>query len=239
MESSKIVRLPVYSQIKDAILQKLSSREWKFDQPLPSETKMAEEFGVSIGSIRRAVSDLEDSGILVRRQGVGTFVRSYKSTGLWNRFQKFVRKDGRLPVFESEPIKLEIIPAPDRVAEKMKIVPGTPVIHCLRSMSDNSEHAGVDESFLDLQTFRDIKIEDLKGVKGNLYKLYEEKLGVFIADVTDILEFVIVDEQIQKTCGLPVGTPLFFVTRQSRLLNKKTVELRYEYCSAVNYLLRI
>ena len=87
MKSSKIVRLPLYAQIKDAILQKLSQREWKFDQPLPSESKMADEFGVSVGSIRHAVAELEDAGILIRRQGVGTFVRSYKDTGLWNRFK--------------------------------------------------------------------------------------------------------------------------------------------------------
>ena len=105
MKSSKIVRLPLYAQIKDAILQKLSQREWKFDQPLPSESKMADEFGVSVGSIRHAVAELEDAGILIRRQGVGTFVRSYKDTGLWNRFQKFMRKDGRLPVFRKQPAK--------------------------------------------------------------------------------------------------------------------------------------
>lgn len=239
MKSSKIVRLPLYAQIKDAILQKLSQREWKFDQPLPSESKMADEFGVSVGSIRHAVAELEDAGILIRRQGVGTFVRSYKDTGLWNRFQKFMRKDGRLPVFESNPLRLEIIPAPENVAEKMKIMPGDPVIRCLRDMSDNGERTGVDVAYLDLATFRDLKIEDLEDVNGNLYKLYEEKLGVFIADVTDILEFVIVDKEIQKICDLPLGTPLFFVTRQSRLLNKKTVEIRYEYCSAVNYRLRI
>lgn len=217
MKSSKIVRLPLYAQIKDAILQKLSQREWKFDQPLPSESKMADEFGVSVGSIRHAVAELEDAGILIRRQGVGTFVRSYKDTGLWNRFQKFMRKDGRLPVFESNPLRLEIIPAPENVAEKMKIMPGDPVIRCLRDMSDNGERTGVDVAYLNLATFRDLKIEDLEDVKGNLYKRYEEKLGVFIADVTDILEFVIVDKEIQKICDLPLGTPLFFVTRQSRL----------------------
>ena len=70
MKSSKIVRLPLYAQIKDAILQKLSQREWKFDQPLPSESKMADEFGVSVGSIRHAVAELEDAGILIRRQWV-------------------------------------------------------------------------------------------------------------------------------------------------------------------------
>lgn len=239
MKRSNIIRMPVYAQIKEAILQKLSSREWKFDQPLPSESKMAEEFGVSIGSVRHAVADLEDAGILVKRQGVGTFVRSYKGTGVWNRFQKFIRKDGRLPVFESKPIKFEIIPAPEEVAAKMKIVPGDPVIHILRAMSDNGIHTGVDESFLDLDTFRDLKIEDLEAVKGNLYKLYEEKLGIYIADVTDLLEFLIVDEAMNKLTLLPLGSPMFVVTRQGRLLNKKTVELRYEHCTAVNYLLRI
>lgn len=56
MKSSKIVRLPLYAQIKDAILQKLSQREWKFDQPLPSESKMADEFGVSVGSVMLSLS---------------------------------------------------------------------------------------------------------------------------------------------------------------------------------------
>ncbi len=53
---------------KRPFFKKLSSREWKFDQPLPSESKMAEDFGVSIGSVRHAVADLEDAGILVKRQ---------------------------------------------------------------------------------------------------------------------------------------------------------------------------
>lgn len=239
MKDTKIVRLPIYAQIKEVILQKLSSREWNFNQPLPSEKKISEEFGVSIGSVRHAITELEDAGILIRRQGVGTFVRNYKETGFWNRFQKFIRKDGRLPVFDSKPSQLEIIPAPDDIAKKMKIIPGDPVIHCLRDMSENGEHVGVDESFLDLETFRDLKMEDFEEVKGNLYKLYEEKLGVYIADVTDILEFAIIDEELHKKSKLPIGSPLFFVTRQGRLLNKKTVEIRYEYCSAVNYRLCI
>lgn len=153
--------------------------------------------------------------------------------------KKFIRKDGRLPVFDSKPSQLEIIPAPDDIAKKMKIIPGDPVIHCLRDMSENGEHVGVDESFLDLETFQDLKMEDFEEVKGNLYKLYEEKLGVYIADVTDILEFAIIDEELHKKSKLPIGSPLFFVTRQGRLLNKKTVEIRYEYCSAVNYRLCI
>lgn len=118
MKDTKIVRLPIYAQIKEVILQKLSSREWNFNQPLPSEKKISEEFGVSIGSVRHAITELEDAGILIRRQGVGTFVRNYKETGFWNRFQKFIRKDGRLPVFDSKPSQLEIIPAPDDIAKK-------------------------------------------------------------------------------------------------------------------------
>ncbi len=239
MGTSRIVRTPLYVQVKEAILRKLSTREWSFDRPLPSEAKMSEEFGVSIGSVRHAVAELEDAGILVKRQGVGTFVRSYKSTGFWNRFQKFVRKDGRPLVWESHPTKLEIIPAPEKVASMLKISPSDPVIHCQRSMSDRGEHVGVDDSYLDPVTFKDLRIEDLEEVKGNLYKLYEERLGIYIADVTDVLEFIIVDEASRAVCGLPVGTPTFLVSRQSRLLNKKTVEVRFEYCSAPNYLLKI
>lgn len=105
MKSSKIVRLPLYAQIKDAILQKLSQREWKFDQPLPSESKMADEFGVSVGSIRHAVAELEDAGILIRRQGVGTFVRSYKGHRLMESISKIHAQGRTSACFRKQPAK--------------------------------------------------------------------------------------------------------------------------------------
>jgi GntR family transcriptional regulator len=65
---------PLYSQVRDMLARQISTGQWAPGVALPNETALSQSFGVSIGTIRRAVEGLEDMGVVVRRQGCGTFV---------------------------------------------------------------------------------------------------------------------------------------------------------------------
>ena len=75
--------LPLYYQLKEQIRQKIESGQWKPGAPIPSEDNLCRNYGVSRGTVRQAISVLENEGLLVRRHGYGTYV-----TGDMERSQK-------------------------------------------------------------------------------------------------------------------------------------------------------
>jgi len=67
-------RGPLYEAVKGHILSMISTGQVGPDDKLPSEIELVEQFGVSRMTVHRALRELSTAGILVRIQGVGTFV---------------------------------------------------------------------------------------------------------------------------------------------------------------------
>ena len=66
--------IPLYREVRNQIVQAISAGEWRAGDALPTEKQLCLRFGVSMGTLRKAVDDLTLSGVLVRQQGRGTFV---------------------------------------------------------------------------------------------------------------------------------------------------------------------
>lgn len=68
-----------YMIIKQHICQKIESGKWPQHYKVPSENELTQQFDVSRMTARRALQELTEQGILVRAQGSGTFVATFKS----------------------------------------------------------------------------------------------------------------------------------------------------------------
>jgi len=67
-------RLPVYLQLADIIEQRIKSGELRAGRTIPSEQTLMQEFGLSRGSVRKAVSVLRERGLVDTVPHRGTFV---------------------------------------------------------------------------------------------------------------------------------------------------------------------
>jgi len=67
-------KLSLSDEVYNQILIKISEKEWKVGEKLPSENQLCKMFGVSRTSVRAALQNLQGSGIIVTMQGVGSFV---------------------------------------------------------------------------------------------------------------------------------------------------------------------
>lgn len=65
-----------YERVRAEILRRITSQTWPAGQTLPHEEQLAEEFGVARGTMRRAMSDLVERGLIVRKRRAGTKVAS-------------------------------------------------------------------------------------------------------------------------------------------------------------------
>ncbi|MCP4402951.1 MAG: extracellular solute-binding protein [bacterium] len=79
MSSGKVAYKPLYVQVKDVILTRIKDELYKDGESIPTETQLAEEFGTSISTIRQALTLLVNDGILIKKQGKGTFVSRQKT----------------------------------------------------------------------------------------------------------------------------------------------------------------
>lgn len=64
----------LYEKIKETIDRRVEAEEWPAEFQVPAEVELAEEFGASPLTVRRALRELQAEGVLIRIQGRGTFV---------------------------------------------------------------------------------------------------------------------------------------------------------------------
>lgn len=65
---------PMYSQIMEQILAKILAGDWGPGHPLPSIRELASSSKVSVITVKRAYLELEHAGVIITRQGKGSFV---------------------------------------------------------------------------------------------------------------------------------------------------------------------
>ena len=85
---------PLYLQVRNAIAQRIIAGEWKPRSAIPSESELAREFNVSVGTMRKALGVAESERLLTRRQGRGTFVNDHASIEHAARYCNIRNREG-------------------------------------------------------------------------------------------------------------------------------------------------
>ena len=66
---------PLHEQVRERILSRIEAGAWREGAPIPPEVQLSREFGVSVGTVRKALDQLARDRILIRERGRGTFVK--------------------------------------------------------------------------------------------------------------------------------------------------------------------
>jgi len=75
---NKYSNVPLYSQLKNIIIKKIESGEFKEDDQIPSEQELCEKYNISRPTVRQAINELTSHGYLYKERGKGTFVAKSK-----------------------------------------------------------------------------------------------------------------------------------------------------------------
>jgi GntR family transcriptional regulator len=122
----RLLARPLYLQVRDVLVHRILEGSWKPGATLPNETNLAQELGISIGTVRKALDLMETERIVTRRQGRGTFVNDFSQHALL--FSSFVSRDGKQLVGEKRAKRHSRGPASQEVAARLGIRPGEEVL---------------------------------------------------------------------------------------------------------------
>jgi GntR family transcriptional regulator len=133
MEDRKFVTQPLYVQLRQALTQRISSGVWKPGDTLPNETEIAREFGLSAGTVRKALDWMEQANLVVRQQGRGTFVCDPSSDILVMRYENIVSPSGAPVRGEPQLLSFTTGDATEAEQSRLRLKPGVRV-HRIRQM---------------------------------------------------------------------------------------------------------
>jgi GntR family transcriptional regulator len=217
---------PLYRQIKSLIVQALESGEWRPGEAIPSEQELAARFGVSQGTVRKAVDELAAENVLVRKQGKGTFVVSHHDPRQFFRFLRLVPYDGSLTQPPSLPLDCWRAKAGQEAARVLQIPVGDPIIILRRVLKFSGKPVVLDEIYLPGEVFEGLTLDTLKEWKGSLYSFFETRFGVRMLRAEEHIRAVAADRMAAETLGVKEGTPLLSVERVTYTYNDRPVEWR-------------
>ena len=80
---------PLYVQLMDTVEKDIKSGRYKPGDKIMTESEMAKTYGVSLITVRKAIGSLMEKGLVVRKQGKGTFVTKPKFSRNIKRLQSF------------------------------------------------------------------------------------------------------------------------------------------------------
>ena len=89
---SQADKRPMYLQIMEQIKQRVAVGDWAAGKPIPSIRQLAVDIGVSVITVKRAYLELEHEGVIVTRQGKGSFVASDSEVGTRIREQELAQQ---------------------------------------------------------------------------------------------------------------------------------------------------
>lgn len=136
-----VLSLPLYEVVKRQISEAIMLGKWEPGCVLPSEIALSQRYGVAVGTIRRALTDLTNDGLLSRRRKTGTVVTGrtpQHSLRLFFQFFRLHRLDGALQKSSTTVTSIEkgMCTADEQV--KLQLDETSPVyrIHRLRRVDD-------------------------------------------------------------------------------------------------------
>jgi len=224
--------VPLYFQVSRQIEAAIERGDLEPGDRLENEIGLADRWGLSRPTMRRAIEELVDKGLLVRRRGIGTQVvhgRVKRKIELTSLFDDLSRS-GQQPA--TDVLAHETVPADALVADRLGVPLGTEVVHLERLRSSAGEPLAVMRNWLPTDLAGSFSTEQLR-TRG-LYELIRAT-GVHLRVASQRIGARGSSTAEARLLGVRRGAPLLTMERTTYDGSGRAVELGAHAYQAETY----
>ncbi len=204
--------LPLYHQIANVLRSRIFGGDWSEGERIPAETNLAETFGVSLLTVRQALTLLENEGLLVRRQGAGTFVGEVSQPAdrvlLSVPLQEITTAIADLPI---NVLGIDYTRGPSDVRRLLELAADEQAVQIRRVRLRDDRPMSYAISYLPASLGSDLTPEQV--AQPLLIEVIEAAHGIRFTQVHQSIEATIADPTAATVLGTQVGAPLLLVRR--------------------------
>ena len=218
---------PLYRQVKDELIRRIAEGVWGPGAALPSEPQLAQELGVSAGTVRKALDEMAVEHLVVRRQGKGTYVGRHDEARILFQYFRLIPDQGERQFPDSLMLEQSAARATPEEAAVLGVPVGAAILRMRRKRSLGGEPVIVEDITVPLDLFPGL---DTMEIPNNLYGLYADGFGVTIGQAVERLKATAADAEVAAVLGVSPGTPLLGIDRLAKSLDGRVAEWRVSLC---------
>lgn len=230
-------RISLRVRIGHDLKRRIRAGEWNAHTALPPERRLAEEYEVSLGTIRAVMSDLVDDNYVIREQGRGTFIHRGKFDKSFSRFFR-MNTDG-LGAADGHVLSISSRQATPDETKKLDLDQESLVVVLERERTLDGKVTITENIVLPRDRFQVFTTLSPRDLEGLLYEKYEAFAGVLINSATEVLSIRPATQTETTTLQLKAEEPVVVIERIAQDLAGYPVELRTSVGGSFNFKYRI
>ncbi|QFR34931.1 GntR family transcriptional regulator [Ancylobacter sp. TS-1] len=224
--------MPLYAQIRNLLIARVIKGEWGPGELLPSEMRLAAEYSVHQGTVRKALDEMAAQNILVRQQGKGTFVNASSMRHSTYHFFRVLPKAGET----MEPpatafVSIETAAATDEEHARLKMpADQREVVRSVRLRSFGGVPKIVERVAQPSYLFPGLADLYRELLPETTYGIIERRYRVLVVKVMERLTAIPASGKDSALLNVAAGTPVLEVDRIAEAIDGQYVEWRVSRC---------
>ncbi len=178
--------IPLYLQLKTALLRLIQSGKLKPHERIPSERELGEKHGISRMTARRAIQSLIWEGFLYTRAGKGTYVGEVRleQKQTLTGFSEEIERRGLSP--SSQVLEFAVVPASPEIADRLGIAPSAEIYHMTRLRLATDQVVAIES----VNIPRDLcpNLNDFDFARQSLYAILNSEYGIKLVSADQTIE---------------------------------------------------
>lgn len=228
--------LPLYKQIANKIKEDIISANLSKGDAIPTETKLAKDYGVSRVTVRQAIKMLVDEGLLYRVQGSGTYISHEKIEHNIFKLQGFTEEMSELDHHpENTILEFKLTSPSNEIKKILNLSDEEKVYYVKRLRLADKEPLILEESYLPVKLFPDLSIHVMAKSK---YE-YIEKKGYKIDKRYGEMIPMMPTEELVEYLHVSKEDPLLFLSAYSTLQDQVVFEYSKVYFHPKKYTFKL
>ncbi len=223
MSVDKNSLIPLYHQVETSIRKDIANKIYLSGQSIPTELELQKKFSVSRETVRKAVINLVNAGLVEKKKGVGTFVNFPKIVHrvghIYGSYEEIVAR-GTIPTTNF--IEKKEIKPPTQVQKAMKLEAGATVIKIKRLRLINNEPVAILCSYLPTDLVPEL--DRIEFENNSLYHTLEKNYNLTLSEGDEIIEAGSIGSKDANRLQIKKGSPILVVKRLTYLDNHRVIE---------------
>jgi GntR family transcriptional regulator len=226
---------PLYLQLRDALAERIATGAWKPGAAISNEGDLAREFGVSPGTMRKALDLMEHDRLVTRRQGRGTFVNDQSSDELSLRYINIRGRDGQRLIGDVKSPEITKSAANKMECARLDLLTGDGVYRIRRVRLSDDEPFMLEEASVPATLFPGL--EEMSASTHRIVCL-AQKHGILLGRAEERISIGSASPDVAEALNVATGSPIAVLDRVVRAIDGRAIEWRIGWCQLVkNYYL--
>lgn len=231
---------PLYNQIREYLLDRIVDGTYPPHSQIPSENELGELFNVSRITVRQALTQLQQEGLIFKVHGKGSFVSRPKAFQNVSQLQGFAEAMTGMGYEIFNQVKFfDFVAAPIHVAAKLKLPVGTKVAEIKRVRLLNRKPVSFEITYLPESI--GIQLQQVDLVTTDIFLAIEQQFQIPLGHADLNIDAILADDELSSFLQVEHNAPILRVERLTHNNQGQPIDFEYLYFSgdAFQYRLRI